>query len=501
MLRIALDESCLRVEPGDKIVGSVSAEPVYDIDCRLSVACEWCTRGEGNLRTGRAMPVDLHSGSLQGGESHTFSFELTAPSSPFSYEGEYLSIDWCVRVVADPLRTFDHEVRADFELVPGAHNPEPQALVAHRDQFKKNDAALTGCLAFFGIVLVLGGIFNPPVGWFFAAIGAVMAFFGFRNRLAQSKLGQIHAVLDSETIHPGTILPVELSMTPHSRAHIRSIKATLSGKEETIAGTGKTKRTKNHILWKETTQLDTPGVLSPGRPTSFNLEVPVPDIRAYSFSAPSNKIEWLLVVQVDVAGWPDWVQNYFLLMWPPGGGANRALEAPHPKLIEGPQRTVAPAVEQPAEWQPQPQTSVAPTLDELAFPDSESLAVGDPATVAEREPVTVRGPVFGLIDELLALPSYSSKHWEVIAKHKDDELELGITVDRAEHTFAFDVPDVFEGGRTVHGTLVGSEQAVSVALQKDRNAEADGWKSGDVIALTARPVKWNTLFNRLELHE
>ena len=506
MITIELDSGCERVSPGDRITGSVRADPDQNISCRgLTVKCEWRTSGSGNLAKGAAPPAVLFVGNWQSGQSYSYRFELIAPASPFSYRGVHLNIDWFVRADVDLPLARDPSVDIGFGLAPGrVESPIPQALVTQRAQLVSAETSNIGCLTFFGLAFLVFGIFSPPIGWFFAAAGAAMTFFGLRNRMAQRKLGHVHATPTSEIIHPGGSVAIGLAMTPRSAPHLRAVKVTLVGEERVVRGSGKNSKTSTHRIHDETTVFDSPGTLEPERPLSWELETPVPNMAAYTFLAPSNRIRWWAVVQLDVANWPDWVRKFPLLMWPQ---RPEALERPSRRLVDDQRRTLAKVVEQkpePASLEQPPETQrpdppPRPTIAPLKFPEQPSDASAREAEPSSPVSVAVRTPVFGLLDELLALPSYSSDHWDVIAKHSDTELELELNVDRCEYTFAFDVPDALEGGRTVHGTLAGSEQLVSVALPASWNERADGWDRGEKVHLSARPAKWNTLFSRLEL--
>ena len=448
----------------------------------------------------------LFVGEWQRGQSYSYRFELVAPAAPFTYDGHHLNIDWVVRANVDLPLSRDPNVEVGFDLVPGGRQTQvPSAILARRAQSVSSQAGLSGCLTFLGLALLLVGTFTPPVGWLFAVVGGAMAFFGLRNKLAEQKLGQIHAVLRSEVIHPGTTLPIELSMSPRAGAHLRSIKAILTGQERVVKGSGKSSTTKTHVLCKETKVFQSPGTLTPGKPVSLDLEVEIPNIPAYTFQAPNNQINWTLVVRIDIAKWPDWVKGFPVVMWPQGDPAAsrspRALPpATPPKRPEAAEPPPDPVFREPSITPVDLVKPAAVTTKPFEMKMPELAATDGAVEAAPQAPITVRGPVFGLIDELLALPSYSSDHWDIIAKHKDEPIELELIVDHCEFTFSFDVPDSLEGGRTVHGTLIGSKQAVSIALPKDRNEEADRWKSGEGIQLTARPAKWNTLFSRLELH-
>lgn len=96
----------------------------YQIDCigprsiqAVEASVLWTSYGKGDTDLGvhffeRRVPEDLPDGDLR--ELHRF--QTVCPSSPLSYEGELLSIRWCVRVRLFPLRGREISLDIPFQL-------------------------------------------------------------------------------------------------------------------------------------------------------------------------------------------------------------------------------------------------------------------------------------------------------------------------------------------------------------------------------------------------
>ena len=72
-------------------------------------------------------------------------------------------------------------------------------------------------------------------------------------------------------------------------------------------------------------------------------------------------------------------------------------------------------------------------------------------------------------------------------------------ISRTTYTYGvFDEPD-YRNGQTVSGTLSNSDQKISIQLPETDNELLDGLHSGETMVASGRVIKWDDLYNRIEL--
>jgi len=79
---------------------------------------------------------------------------------------------------------------------------------------------------------------------------------------------------------------------------------------------------------------------------------------------------------------------------------------------------------------------------------------------------------------------------------------LVIVVERTSTTFGLSgVDDQLKNGKTIVGKLLDSDQEVQLHTMEARNASLRSVFRGDRLQATARVTSWDTLYDRLVLHE
>ncbi|MEZ6108062.1 MAG: hypothetical protein R3B96_18620 [Pirellulaceae bacterium] len=123
----------------------------YQIDCigpkaiqAVEASVLWTTFGKGDTDLGvhffeRRIPEDLPEGDLR--ELHRF--QTVCPESPLSYEGELLSVRWCVRVRLFPIKGRETSLDIPFQLGPtsqgGPRRPvRPEVPTAENNDSQTN---------------------------------------------------------------------------------------------------------------------------------------------------------------------------------------------------------------------------------------------------------------------------------------------------------------------------------------------------------------------------
>jgi hypothetical protein len=352
-VKLQLEREDRVFRPGDPVRGTVQVTCNERCDLRSVVLKrEWRTHGRGTAdRDGPEDTVLATDLSLSGGATRSFSFEFEAPSSPLTYRGRVVNIDWYVRAEADMARAKDPRdeqeiiiqtardrsgaatpVDAPFrpirlaDLPAGAIDrlqavePPKRFLLAHGTKNIKLSSpagcAILGCLLVFVVLpaLFFVGIFltafvEAVPGWLagvvLLAIAAAIGYFVFRNRLAAQRLGQTQLKLASQTVRRGNTVDWFLACKPPRHVTIRTIVATLIRKEVASSGSGTNRRTHEEVVEQREMRLENVD-LRAGEAVVFPGRFGIGADTACSFKGHSNEVRWDLKVRVDLPGWPDW---------------------------------------------------------------------------------------------------------------------------------------------------------------------------------------------------
>ena len=106
-----------------------------------------------------------------------------------------------------------------------------------------------------------------------------------------------------------------------------------------------------------------------------------------------------------------------------------------------------------------------------------------------------------VVDQLLSASRFGREREEIVQGCADESFECTIEVDRVERIFGYVREDRFRSGRTVHGVLAGTECQVSLQMASEHNEKLDACHPGDTIHTTCRLLKWNSIYDRLDMQE
>lgn len=499
-LQIVFDQPGRTYRPGDTVSGTVVVLARDDVQCDgLILTTRWETHGAGNRDSGTEQRWNLYQGQWQAGQRYEYAFSFTAPAGPPTYHGHYLNVDQYVKVQADVPWAFDPKAAEEYILLPGppeyAAQPAPTAA----------KAASTGNVvvsAIVGVVMiVVGVIFFCPM-FVLIPIGLIVLAWSARKAIAEWKTGQVHLAIGSPYVVPGEAIPLRLQFTPGGNLPLQGIRATLRAREECVRGSGTNKKTSRHTLHEATTILAEEGVLPGGQPAQFGANIVVPDLGLYSFAASDNKLIWELELVLDIPSWPDWKETRLLCVRPagaePGPRTTAEPEGSQPLLAS----LVEPIAPPSADWvEPLEQAEpVRRSEPEWLEPADVIQPVEPPAeSIPPSEPeVAGLAPLF---ESLAATGRYSSERQAIVDRASSQSHEIDVAVERVERTYAFDVPEALRNGRTVIGTLAGTEHKVAVQAAAASNDVMDDLQAGQTLRTRAFPAKWNIVHDRLELRE
>lgn len=330
--------------PGDDVSGTVKVLAHKDVEPRgLVIEQLWSTHGRGNHHEEVVAKQVEAVTRWQAGQSYEFPFHFTAPEKPVSYHGHYINVDHYVRARADLAWATDPKSVEDYLVAPGETSAEAYVTAATKKETPPVQQA-GGCGKVIGWILL--PVLLPLLIMLlvmilpFVLIAGLVMFL--RVKLAERVVGKVEATILAPSIEglkkggivsklklggsglkggthvvgPGSTVPVRLAFTPRRDVNLNVAKMVVTATEEAVSGSGTNSTTHRHMLWEETLTLVEQGVLPAGEPVDVTAQLQLPDTDAFSLEAPSNKIAWKAHVAIDIAGSPDWVCDFELLMVP-----------------------------------------------------------------------------------------------------------------------------------------------------------------------------------------
>lgn len=127
-----------------------------------------------------------------------------------------------------------------------------------------------------------------------------------------------------------------------------------------------------------------------------------------------------------------------------------------------------------------------------AQPAADSQADGN-----QNAPFT--SPLLALVSELSEARGLGDEHAQIIQRSLGQVLELAIEVERVAATYRSSIDDSHRQGKTITGTIVGTEQSVELLTLNDSDvgglARGERWRGFAVLA------DWDALYKRLRMLE
>jgi hypothetical protein len=470
-LRIEVEHPERPLEPGDALAGVVRLRTARGQEVeRLVLRQLWRTHGRGNADRSTLAEHTLHEGPLPSGGEHTFEFQVEAPPGPFTYHGRILSVDHHLEASLEASWADDPTAQVDIGLVPGADTPAPSASSRARASEAVRPGR-SGCGGLFGLLLIGVGLFSMPVGLVFVGVGLLILVPSLRTGLAAGRLGSIVPGVHPAVVAPGEEIEIRVEIQPERDVRINRVAATVRALEVCVGGRGSDATTHREELHAEDVVLEGPATVPGGRATVFNGSVRIPDLHAYTFTAPSNRVVWQADLHVDIPSWPDWSESTVFVVWPVSprkGRPRREIRPPPPGEAKG-------NAHEPAH----------PSVADRAPPPAQA-----PGRVAAPTDSDIARRIRAILDE----PRFGGDRPARIRELEGREVAFGLVV--AENERSFGVPLAYRNGRTLTGTVEGTELPVAVRFPPERNRETEPLASGDRIEVRGRAVEWETLAGR-----
>lgn len=359
-LSIHLDEPQAAYHPGDVVRGSVEVRTDEPVRCDgLTVELRWRTHGKASSVKETAVSARLFAGEWRGGAVHRYRFELELPAGPFTYHGHYLNVVWEVYASADVPWAFDPDAEQEIALLArpgdepqwltavatpsllprelqeagGGEVPEP--VTSSSPSLVRNALGIGCLLTFTAPALILLGAAvvrvlaftrgeiptTEGLVWIGVGLGMLVLLGGglgkvVRQRIAGRKLGEVTAEVEPRLVRAGGSLRVKLYFQPRGEADLLAATARLEAEEQVVRGSGTQKRTYKKVVFEQESEIAAGRRLGRGLPFQAEGTVSIPADVPPSFLARRNRLVWTLTVRLDVARWPDWVEERAILVHP-----------------------------------------------------------------------------------------------------------------------------------------------------------------------------------------
>ncbi len=475
-IQIEFDRADRTYRGGEAVSGEVTVRVNQDIRCNgILLQYFWATHGRGNRDNGTKHELLLcESQPLQAGEELRLPFEFTSELWPLTYRGNYINVDHYVHVAVDVPWSIDPKHSEEFILLPGDC---PDQFTGDRSEAvelkaESQDKASLGIVAKILIGVVVLVAFFALIGFAaillpFAAVAGLI--YWIRKKAIAGRLGEVEISTPHAIVGPGETWPCELSFTPKKTFRINEISAKLVAEESATAGSGTNSTTHRHTLYEEKEIILPAGQLVAGERFSERLEIPLPDTDAWSLDASDNKVKWTIDVRIDIPRFPDWSHNAEVQMIPAG-------------FLSG-----------------TPDGAAGLATDE-PVPFDEPVESGAPASATDDQTVS---SIFELVSVIGQSDRYGNERSLVASAAGDQVFDLSIIVDRVSTTLGFsgDLDADYLQGRTILGTIAGTEQEVQLFARPGNNDAVDSVARDEVWETRAQVAKWDSLYNRLVMLE
>jgi len=180
-----------------------------------------------------------------------------------------------------------------------------------------------GIVAVFVAIAIAGHLDGDP-DWIltlftipFLLVGILLVVMFIRQLLVTTGIGPTLTEVSEHPLHPGE--SCRLFVSQSGRLKVNSIEVLLVCEEEATYRQGTDTRTETREVHRQRIFRREGFEVHRGLPFEAECELAVPVGAMHSFKADHNEVNWKVVVEGDVAGWPDY-KRYFPVIVRPGNG-------------------------------------------------------------------------------------------------------------------------------------------------------------------------------------
>ena len=110
---------------------------------------------------------------------------------------------------------------------------------------------------------------------------------------------------------------VAVRVRPRAQLRLDSATVKLEATEVVVSGHGTNRSTHRHVASSQkVTMTDAGQQLMPGEVMEWTADLGVPAGAGLSFAASDNRLRWSATLHIGIAGWPDWKQEYPIIVRP-----------------------------------------------------------------------------------------------------------------------------------------------------------------------------------------
>jgi hypothetical protein len=150
------------------------------------------------------------------------------------------------------------------------------------------------------------------VGFFLGGIALVVQFL--HRVLVTTGMGTTRLEVSGHPFFPGMTYQAFLSQT--GRLEVNAIELLLVCDEEAVYRQGTDTRVATQRVYRQSFYRRESIVIRPGRPFEDTAEVRVPDDAMHSFHAAHNEVKWKIVIEADMARWPEYRRSFPVVVYP-----------------------------------------------------------------------------------------------------------------------------------------------------------------------------------------
>ncbi|HUT14008.1 MAG TPA: hypothetical protein VMY42_26205 [Thermoguttaceae bacterium] len=180
-----------------------------------------------------------------------------------------------------------------------------------------------GIVSVFVVVVVRGHLDGEP-NWFltlfmipFVLVGIGLIVYFIRQFLVATGVGPTTLEISDHPLHPGE--QCRLLVCQSGRLDVNSLTVLLVCEEEATYRQGTNTRTETREVHRQTVLRHEDFEVRRGLPFEAECALSVPPGAMHSFKSDHNEIGWTLLVQGDVAGWPDYQRAFPIIIRPNDG--------------------------------------------------------------------------------------------------------------------------------------------------------------------------------------
>lgn len=492
-LNIVFDRSDRTYIGGETVTGKIRVRMNESVKSNgITLTHQWRTHGRGNTTAGPKETIELAGEcTYSPSEEIELPFSVVAANHPVTYRGNLINIDHYISVAVNVPWAFNPKKEEEYLVRPGK---PPAGFAGTRDAIitLKQDAGSSAMIGKIILGIIVTAAIIPIIMFAFFLLPIILlvaGFFWFRHLALSKRLGDVQFSIPHVVVAPGEPWTAKLQFQPRKQFRINSISLTLLGKETAVSGSGTKATTHNHTIMEQKLVARANDMLAAHEPVIEEFRIEFPATGAFSFELPSNKIQWIATVRIDIPSFPDWSKSQPIQVVPESFLSN--VRDATPENAASP--TTAPAFA-PSGYSPAP---IVPPLSGAQQFGSDS---GEEASEAWNQELSA--DLAELLAAINAAPRHGSERGDIVANAAGQEFDATIKIDRVTSLMGSMNSDPrYEYGKSVTGTIEGTDQAVQIITPESQNDTIDDLRRGDLWQTQISIIDFDSLYNRINARQ